>query len=199
VPVPRSSLSFLMLLRNWWPVLVWLGVLRLESTDIASSSNTSILLYQASLLVFGRVNFAVISVVNEVMRKTGHFAGYGILGALVFVALRNTHRDRRLDRGLAINEASGSSALGSEAGDRNWGSSFVDLWQSRWAVAGILFTALVAAADEIHQTFLPSRTGRWQDVVLDTCGAIVAQILLYIWTKRSFGLHGSAHRIYGAK
>ena len=24
------------------------------------------------------------------------------------------------------------------------------------------------AYDEIHQTFIPSRTGRWQDVVLDT-------------------------------
>ena len=36
----------------------------------------------------------------------------------------------------------------------------------------MLFTIVTAAYDEIHQTFIPSRTGRWQDVVIDTlrCG-----------------------------
>jgi VanZ family protein len=41
-------------------------------------------------------------------------------------------------------------------------------------------TALVASLDEWHQTYLPSRTGRWQDVVLDSSAALVAQVLIWM-------------------
>jgi len=34
--------------------------------------------------------------------------------------------------------------------------------------------------DEIHQSFVPSRTGTWHDVVLDMAGAAVAQILIRV-------------------
>jgi VanZ family protein len=52
------------------------------------------------------------------------------------------------------------------------------LWSLRWAVGAILLAAFVASMDEIHQTFVPSRTGAWQDVLLDAGGAAVAQILI---------------------
>lgn len=32
--------------------------------------------------------------------------------------------------------------------------------------------ALLAALDEFHQTFVPGRSGRWQDVVVDTLGGL---------------------------
>ena len=82
------------LIRNWWPVVVWLGIIRLESTDIASSSNTSGLLYAVLSFLVPHINPQFVEQINEVLRKTGHFLGYGILGALVFFALRNTNRDR---------------------------------------------------------------------------------------------------------
>jgi len=44
---------------------------------------------------------------------------------------------------------------------------------------------VTAAFDEVHQTFIPSRTGRWQDVLLDGCGAIVIQVLIYGWSVRA--------------
>ncbi|MFZ0939460.1 MAG: VanZ family protein, partial [Candidatus Sulfotelmatobacter sp.] len=56
-------------------------------------------------------------------------------------------------------------------------------WTTRWASIAILMTALVASLDEWHQSFIPSRTGRWQDVVLDTCAAIAAQLLVLLWLK----------------
>lgn len=40
-------------------------------------------------------------------------------------------------------------------------------------------TALMASSDELHQAFLPNRTGMFRDVVLDCCGAIVLQLLAY--------------------
>jgi VanZ family protein len=53
-------------------------------------------------------------------------------------------------------------------------------WRLRWAVWAIVLTACVASIDEIHQTFVPSRTGTWHDVVLDAAGATVAQILIRV-------------------
>jgi VanZ family protein len=41
-----------------------------------------------------------------------------------------------------------------------------------------VFTALVASLDEWHQTFLPSRTGAFRDVVLDTIGALCMQAVV---------------------
>ena len=44
----------------------------------------------------------------------------------------------------------------------------------------LLLTVVTASMDEIHQTFLPFRTGRWQDVVLDTSGAFALQLMIYL-------------------
>jgi VanZ family protein len=152
-----------MLARNWWYVVVWLGVIRLESTDVASSTNTWGLLYRVLSFVFPHINGEWVQEINNVLRKTGHFMGYGILGALVFYALRNTNRDRL-------------AALLT----RGWGTCLHDLWRMEWVWLGMGMTVITAALDEIHQTFLPSRTGRWQDVALDACGAAVLQIILCI-------------------
>lgn len=51
-------------------------------------------------------------------------------------------------------------------------------WTPRWAIGAILLAASVASIDEIHQTFVPSRTGAWQDVVLDAAAATLAQIVI---------------------
>jgi VanZ family protein len=58
-------------------------------------------------------------------------------------------------------------------------------WIPRWATIAVLGTAFVASLDEWHQSYIPSRTGRWQDVVLDTCAGIAAQILIFLWWKNS--------------
>lgn len=47
----------------------------------------------------------------------------------------------------------------------------------------LLGTALVASADEFHQSFLPNRTGVPSDVLLDCCGAIVLQLLVYLFLR----------------
>ncbi|MGB7601132.1 MAG: VanZ family protein, partial [Candidatus Sulfotelmatobacter sp.] len=54
-------------------------------------------------------------------------------------------------------------------------------WTVRWSAIAVLMTAFVASLDEWHQTFIPSRTGRWQDVVLDTCAGIAAQLGIFLW------------------
>lgn len=161
--------SFRSLVRNWWMVVVWVGVIRMESTDMASSHNTSFVLYKVLSVVAPHVRLDSVEFLNAILRKSGHFLGYGILGALVFFALRNTDRDRL--RPLLR---------------RPWGIYLRDWWRGEWVMIAMLFTIVTAAYDEIHQTFIPSRTGRWQDVVIDSCGAAVIQLAIYFLTKRVF-------------
>ena len=48
------------------------------------------------------------------------------------------------------------------------------------ALLALLGTAMTASADELHQTFLPGRTGTPWDVLIDCSGAITLQLLVYI-------------------
>lgn len=169
----RASLkpTFREFTRHWWPVAVWLVVIRLESTDYASSTNTFGLLYAIFATIFGRVDPVILLTLNSILRKSGHFIGYAILSWLVFLALKYTHRDRL------------KPVL-----QRRWGIFSRDYWQFDWALIAVLFTVIAASFDEIHQTFIPSRTGRWQDVALDTAGAVLMQVLLYARATHSMSL-----------
>jgi VanZ family protein len=51
------------------------------------------------------------------------------------------------------------------------------------ALLALLGTALVASADEWHQTFLPNRTGSPWDVLLDCFGAITLEVLVYVFMR----------------
>lgn len=48
------------------------------------------------------------------------------------------------------------------------------------ATLALLGTALVASLDELHQSFLPNRTGIPSDVILDCSGAVVLLLLLFV-------------------
>ncbi len=64
----------------WWPVIVGMAVIALESTpDLGADHTTRPLrwLYQA---LFGPVNDARWAIVHHYVRKSGHFLGYGMLG-----------------------------------------------------------------------------------------------------------------------
>lgn len=150
----------------WWPVAVWLFVIRLESTDYASSVHTFGLLYRIATSIFGPISPRLVFALNSDLRKFGHFVGYAILGWLVFRALKLTqHKRLRLIL------------------QRRLGIFFRDLWRWDWAVIAVLFTAVTASFDEFHQRELASRSGRWQDVVLDTTGAVAVQIILYFYAR----------------
>jgi VanZ family protein len=143
-------------------------VICLESTEYASAANTFGLLYRTLRLLHIPIDFRLLFELNHLLRKSGHFIGYAILSVLTFFALRNTYRDRIRPRL-----------------QQEWGTMLSDLWRPAWSAGAMLLTIVTASADEIHQTFLPSRTGRWQDVMIDSSGALLAQFLLYLlawWT-----------------
>lgn len=90
------------------------------------------------------------SVWHHVLRKIGHFLGYFTLSVLLF---------------------------------RSWSRTFPRLstrWCIQWATLAFFACALVASLDEWHQSFLPSRTGVFSDVVLDSSAGLVAQIVIFL-------------------
>ena len=160
-----------MLATRWWPVAAWLIVLRIESSDFASSRNTFGVLFRTITAIFRSMSPESVETINVILRKTGHFFGYAILSFFVFRALKYTQYDRLR---LVLH--------------RRWGIFFRDLWRAEWAVIALLFTIIAASFDELHQAFIPSRTGRWQDVALDTTGAVAMQLLLYARASHAIGL-----------
>src|SRR5436853_6644556 len=49
-------------------------------------------------------------------------------------------------------------------------------WTARMAIVfavSLLGCSIFAASDEFHQSFVPSRTSSFQDVVIDICGALI--------------------------
>ena len=139
--------------KEWIATILWLIVIAIESTAWLSSHNTSRILYPLLHFLFGvdRLRFEGW---HFYIRKGGHVVGYAILSILLFRSWRATLP--------AIDNDNVK-------------------WKLRWARIAVLGTALVATLDEWHQSFIPSRTGRWQDVVLDTCAGIAAQILIFLW------------------
>jgi VanZ family protein len=93
---------------------------------------------------------AQFAVWQTLIRKTGHFVGYFTLSVLLF---------------------------------RSWRATFPRLgtrWCLQWATVAFLCTSLVATLDEWHQSFLPSRTGTFHDVILDSSAGLIAQIALFV-------------------
>ncbi|HET6175479.1 MAG TPA: VanZ family protein [Candidatus Sulfotelmatobacter sp.] len=140
-------------LKAWIAAILWLIVIAIESSSFLSAGNTSRFLYPLLHFLFG-VDHRHFEHWHFFIRKGGHVFGYGLLSILLFRAWRES-----------------LPALGNPK------------WTIRWTNLAILGTALVASLDEWHQSFLPSRTGRWEDVVLDTCAGLAAQILVFLWIK----------------
>lgn len=56
----------------------------------------------------------------------------------------------------------------------------------RWDEAGLSLALvfLYAASDELHQVFIPSRTGQISDVVVDVIGGTIGLTLLWLAGKK---------------
>lgn len=56
-------------------------------------------------------------------------------------------------------------------------------WSPRWAGIAFFMSAAVASLDEWHQTYLPSRTGLFSDVLLDSSAALTAQVVIFLFLR----------------
>jgi VanZ family protein len=56
-------------------------------------------------------------------------------------------------------------------------------WQLNWAIITLLIAAGYAGLDEWHQSFVPLREPSVRDVLIDTTGALLAQVLVWIYAR----------------
>jgi VanZ family protein len=147
-------------LRAWAPVVIAITVICIESTDALSSQHTSSLLRPILERWFGHINDSSWDLYHHYLRKTGHFVGYGTVGFTFLRAWLYT-LDRRGLRPLLA-------------------------WRLRSSLLAILSTAVIACGDEFHQAFIPSRSGSPLDVLLDTSGACMLCLLVWLlcWSRR---------------
>jgi VanZ family protein len=147
VPVPLRTQ-----LRAWLPVLACAMLFAVESTSYLGGDRTDAPLQSAAEALFGYGIGVHWDLIHHLLRKTGHFVGYGMFSLVCFrgfwIVLR--HSASRLSRQLSAHSLA------------------------------ILVTFLVASADEIHQSFLPNRYGSFSDVLIDTCGAVVLGLVLFL-------------------
>lgn len=131
-------------------MLLGICVIAMESTPYFGADHTSGPLRWIWEHIFGPVSKERWELFHHLIRKSGHFVGYGTMGLLWLRALWMS-----LPRAGFLLDAT----------------------------LALLGTALVASADEFHQSFLPNRTGVPSDVLLDCCGAVALLLLVYVFLR----------------
>lgn len=144
--------------RAWVPALFGLTVIFIESTAMMSGENTSRWLLALCHALWGQSDGTSFEASHLILRKLGHLCGYGILG-LMF--RRGWYRTAR-------------SYL-------RWSRS-----QLRLVAAGLAVWSVfgVACMDEWHQSVLPGRVSSVYDVLIDTCGAALFNVVLLMVLAR---------------
>jgi VanZ family protein len=143
----RSALFWI---SAWLPVVLGIAMIMVESTEWMGADYTTHPLRTFFEAIFGRVTDAHWNTIHHIIRKSGHFVGYGLIGL---------------------------------AWLRAW---WMTMPHSRFltdAFLALLGTAAIATADEYHQSFLSNRTSSPWDVLIDCSGAIVLQIVVYIFMR----------------
>jgi VanZ family protein len=143
----NNGRDFKFWIRTWLPVLLGLCVIATESTAAFGADMTSRPLRMIYEAIFGHVADADWISIHHMIRKSGHFIGYGFLGL---------------------------------AWLRAWWMTLPNTIFLKDASLALLGTAMTASADEFHQSFLPNRTASPWDVLIDCCGAITLQVLVYV-------------------
>ena len=136
--------------------------------------------------------------IDHPVRKTAHAAEYAVLGFLAAGACAGTAGSAGTSRSSGMAGSSGvaesagtaessgvaesagtaeSSGVAGRTGNGAWRKFRKEMFLP-WFIA-----ALYAASDEIHQLFVPGRSGQLSDVILDSAGALagVAAFTVLWW------------------
>ena len=149
MPLLVSFVRAARFVKYFLPVILWMTLIFGGSTHLGAPRNTSRIIGPVLRWLNPNVTEETVGKIQFAIRKSGHVTEYGILCLLIWRALRH----RRLVPSTGWN------------------------WSD--ARRAILISALYAASDEFHQSFVASREGSFRDVWLDTAGATAAIFLFW--------------------
>jgi hypothetical protein len=136
---------------RWLWVSLWYGVIFfLSALPAASSHNTQKLM-------------GGVDVLNMLFRMAAHAGVFGVLGVLLYAALPHKYSSDLSSTDLPNSSSTPLPKLP------------LHLFTS---VLTVTLVGLFGLSDELHQSFVPGRFFRWQDVATDCAGATVALWLL---------------------
>ena len=137
----------------WLPALVWMLIIFSASSDSHSSQHSSCFFEPLLRWLFPQMPPARVEAIHFAFRKACHLTEYAILALLFWRGIRQPVRND----------------------SRAW----------NWSEAGLALALvlLFAASDEIHQVFVPSRTGQTSDVFIDATGGALGLLALRIGHK----------------
>jgi VanZ family protein len=146
----------------WIAVCCGVAVICVESSPIGGGNNTGRLLHDIWPNQLAR-NWspAAFGVVHHLLRKLGHFTGYGTLSLLLNKAWRRSVQ----------------FYLGIIGGQLRVAASLL----------AVAFTFFVGCMDELHQKIVPGRTSTFRDVLIDTSGALCFNLVLWAIRARRRG------------
>jgi len=169
--------------RFWIPVFVWLGIIAVESFGL-SSNVTGGWLWKILQILHIHLSWPAFLELHHILRKAGHFTGYGILCVLMFRAWFHT----LVSHSRILRASSESSSL----------PRALRSIRIRCTLLAVNMTLITAILDEWHQAFDPSRTSSGWDVALDVAGGVVflsfALFVFELWRGIPKELRESAPR-----
>jgi VanZ family protein len=132
----------------WLPPLGWMGLIFSVSSDTHSFQRSSGMFIPLLHWLFPGFSLETLEGIHYVIRKCAHLTEYAILALLFWRAIRQPRRD--------------------------------DVRPWRWDQAGLALALvfLYAASDELHQVFVPDRTGMVSDIFVDSTGGAIGLLLL---------------------
>ncbi|MDE3066656.1 MAG: VanZ family protein [Verrucomicrobiota bacterium] len=136
--------------KYWLPLLVWMAVIFAASSDTRSFQHSSRIIAPLLRWLFPHIADKTVDLAVFIARKCAHVTEYAVFALLVWRVLRKPARGEPRP------------------------------WDWRQAGLTLLIVFLYAAGDEFHQRFVPTRTPRVHDVVIDTLGGAAALLALRI-------------------
>ena len=127
--------------KPWMPVILWMTLIFIGSTDVLSADHTSRFLFPFLRWLDPHISWMTMYSIQTVIRKLGHVTEYAVLAALLWRALRS---------------------------ETAWKGRIAVVFALAWSGC-----AIFAASDELHQSFVSSRTSSVHDVIIDVCGALI--------------------------
>lgn len=170
-------------------ILLYCGIFWFSAQDGNDSGNISMSLSRQGVKFWDgfagkELDFADLEALAEtfehILRKGAHFAEYAVMGVLVYGIL-SVHEVPHQSEAV---RPSAKGAVGRMHGEKSVYK--LSHYRLRRSLLAVLWVAVSAALDELHQYFVPGRWASISDVLLDTCGGAVGVFLcvIYLFHKR---------------
>jgi len=138
---------------------MWMVLIFSASADKSSYQHSSTLFVPFIHWLFPHWSAEQVDALHHFFRKCAHFSEYAILAFLLRRTLVNA-----------------------------FPATFAP-WGARVFGSGVALVFLYASSDEFHQSFVPTRTPLFSDVLIDTAGGTTGLVLLWlahaVWRKRA--------------